>query len=124
MYAKSVEDLRIYVKALQLSKEINELIKKIPYNWKIKEASQIKRSSSSVSPNIAEGFGQRFYVKKFLYYLNIALGSSDETQSHLIELYNKKHLKKAEFDHYFFHYKKLSVQILNFINDRRNKLKI
>jgi len=121
MYAKCLEDLNIYTKALKLSKEIGELIKKIPFYWKLKEVDQIKRSSSSVSANIAEGFGQRFYPKKFVYYLNIALGSSDETQNHLKELINKNHIRQSVFDHYSFHCKKLSVQILNLINYQREK---
>ena len=90
MFAKRIEELRIYIIALLLANEIHCLVEKIPNWWRIKDAKQIKSSSSSVPSNIAEGFGQRFYPKKFLHYLNIAKGSSDETQNHLRLLFGKK----------------------------------
>lgn len=116
MYAKTIEDLVIYKISLQLSKEIHVLTEQIPYHWKAKDVKQIRRSSSSVPSNIAEGFGQRFYTKKFLYYLNIAKGSSDETQTHLRHLANKNHISEEQKDHYLRRYKNLSVRILNLMN--------
>lgn len=83
MFANRIEDLVIHQIALDLAKEIHELTGEIPHYWTNQDVKQIRRSSSSTASNIAEGFGQRFYVKKFLYYLNIAKGSSDETQNHL-----------------------------------------
>lgn len=92
MLVERLEDLLIHQIALQLAKEVHELVGAIPFNWKIKEVDDIKRSSSSVPSNISEGFSQRFYTKKFLLYLYIALGSSDETQDHLKKLYNNGHI--------------------------------
>lgn len=116
MYAKTIEDLVIYQISLQLSTEIAGLVKVIPNNWRIKETDQILRSSSSVHSNITEGFSQRFYIKKFLHYLNIALGSSDETQNHIKKLRNDSHIKMDVANYYLNRYKNLSVKILNFIN--------
>jgi len=108
-------DLRIYQTAAKLAVDIEKLINQTPYNWRIKEFDQIKRSSSSVPPNIAEGFAKRIYYKEFIRYLNIALGSSDETQSHLIVLYEKKYINKNDLDYYLNQYKNLSIKILNMI---------
>lgn len=121
MYAKCVEDLLIYKIALELSKEIEELVNKVPQNRKVIEVGQIKRSSSSVPSNISEGFSNRYYPKKLLYYLNIALGSSDESKTHLSALFNKKNISKPEYNEYFRRYKNLSVRILNFINYLRKR---
>ena len=114
-------DLRIYNISLQLAKEMYQLANKIPFNWKIEEVSQIKRSSSSVPSNIAEGFGRRFYPRDYLRFLNYALASSDETQTHLIKLHNNKHIADADFTHYFRAYKDLSIRILNYINYKKQK---
>ena len=121
MFAKTVEELDIYRIALQLAKEIDKLVKQIPYYWNIEECGQILRSSSSVPSNIAEGFAQRFYPKKFIYFLNIAIGSSDESQTHMEKLRNNGHVEIKIADDYIKRYKNLSVRILNFINYLKKK---
>lgn len=121
MLINKVEDLVIYIIALDLSSKINELVDSIPYNWNIKEVDQIKRSSSSAPSNIVEGFGQRFYVKKFIHYLYIAVGSSDETQSHLRKLKIDNHIDSNKADSYLRQYKNLSVRIVNLITYLRKK---
>lgn len=109
-------DLRIYQLAIKLSIEIEELVHQIPFYWDIEEVRQIKRSSSSSPSNIAEGFAKRIYPKEFIRYLNITLGSSDETQNHLISLYNKRHIKIEKYEYYLNQYKNLSIKTLNCIN--------
>jgi four helix bundle protein len=44
---------------------------------------QIRASSGSAAPNIAEGFG-RFGAREFARYLRIAVASLDETSTHLV----------------------------------------
>ena len=122
MFAKIVEELIIYQIALELAKEINKLIKQIPHHWDIEECKQILRSSSSISSNIEEGFPQRFYPKKFISYLNIAIGSSDESKGHMKKLMNNGHVEPEIADVYIKKYKTLSVKIINFNNHLRKKL--
>ncbi len=121
MLVSRIEDLVIYKIALDLATEIADLIKRIPYNWSIVEADQILRCSSSVHSNIAEGFSHRFYLKQFIRYLNIALGSSDEAQNHLQKLRNSNHINIEVADSYIKRYKNLSVRILNLINYLRKR---
>ncbi len=120
MYAKCVEELLIYQIAVQLSVEIYELTD-IPFSWKIPEINQIKRSSSSISSNITEGFSQRFHPKKFVHFLYIAMGSSDETQNHLEKLYKKGIIDEEKAKYYISQYKNLSVKLVNFITYLRTK---
>jgi four helix bundle protein len=123
MLVRYAEDLKIYQVALQLAKEIHELVSKIPHNWQVEEVDDILRSSSSVPSNIEEGFSHRFYPKQFLRYLYIAMGSSDETKGHLRKLFMKNHINKNNSDFYINQYKNLSIKIVNFINYlRKNRL--
>ena len=112
-------DLKIYQISTKLSKEVDGLVDKISNNWKIKEVNQIKRSSSSVAPNIAEGYAKQVYPKEYIRYLNIALGSSDETQSHICSLYNKGYISESDYEYFKRQYKNLSVRILNLIKKIR-----
>lgn len=121
MYAKTVRELLIYQIAIQLATEIESLIKSLPNYWRVKESDQILRSSSSVSANIAEGFSQRFYPKKYIHYLNISLGSSDESQDHLRKLRNKGYLDADVADAYIKRYKSLSIKILKMIKHQETR---
>ena len=121
MYAKNAEELVIYKIALQLAKEIDQLVKQIPHYWNIEECGQILRSSSSVPSNIQEGFAQRFYPKKFILYLNNSIGSSDESKGHMEKLRNNDNVKQEIANNYIKKYKGLSIKILKFINYLRKK---
>ncbi len=54
---------------------------------------QINDSSESVMSNMAEGFG-RGTQAEFITFLGYALGSRDETQSHLCAAYDREYLDK------------------------------
>ena len=124
MFVKLVEDLKIFQDALQLAKEIDELVKRIPHYWNIPECNQILRSSGSAPSNIQEGFAHRFYVMQFIRYLYIAMGSSDECQGHLKKLINNGYLEREIAKDYIQRYKFLAIKILNFINYLKNKSKV
>jgi four helix bundle protein len=117
----NITDLKIYNIAIELERDIFQLVNKISNRWMIDQVKQIERSSASISTNICEGYCKRFYKKDFIRYLFISLGSSDETQHHLRVLYFKKIIDKETYDIYANKYKNLSVRILNLINYLRKK---
>lgn len=57
---------------------------------------QINDSSESVMANMAEGFG-RGTQEEFIIFLGYAIGSLDETQSHLVAAYDREYLDKETF---------------------------
>lgn len=61
---------------------------------------QINDSSESVGANIAEGFG-RGTQGEFIQFLGYALGSLNETQSHLCAAYDREYLDKDRFGELF-----------------------
>ena len=115
------KDLHIYNISVELETKLFRLICDVPFDWKIEQIKQIKRSSSSISANIAEGYGKRYYPKDFIRFLYVALGSSDETQHHLKILYNKECIGDEDFTGLSKRYKNLSVRILNFIKYLKKK---
>ena len=80
---KGYRKLDIYRRAHDLAVRVHEMSMKLPAQERYEEASQIRRSSKSVSAQIVEGHALRKYKKEFLHYLYRALGSSDETREHL-----------------------------------------
>ncbi len=73
-------DLKVYQLAYKLAMEIFEASKKFPSEEKYSLTDQIRRSSRSVTANIAEGFRKRQYPKMFVSKLADADGEATETQ--------------------------------------------
>ena len=80
---KSFREMPVWLKALKLSIEIFDLTIKLPKSEDYGLISQIRRSSNSISANIAEGFGRNSNKDKSHFY-TYARGSVFETQSHII----------------------------------------
>jgi four helix bundle protein len=80
-----LEDLKIWKKSIKLTRAIYKLSSELPSDEKFGLISQIKRSSTSIPSNIAEGAG-RSSNKEFKHFLSIANGSAYELQTQLILL--------------------------------------
>ena len=74
--------LEVYQCAKSLAINVNDCIKKFPTDERFSLSSQLRRSSTSVMFNIAEGFG-RYSVNERVRFLEIANGSLMETSSQL-----------------------------------------
>ena len=81
--AKSFEDLIVWQKSHQLVLEVYKFSEGFPKAEMFGITSQIRRSSSSVAANIAEGF-KKWGIKDKLRYMNISQGSLEETRYFLI----------------------------------------
>jgi four helix bundle protein len=79
MRVKSFEDLTVWQEAHKLTLEVYKLTAKFPGSEKYGIVSQLRRSSSSVPANIAEGFG-RATTRELLRCLQIARGELEETR--------------------------------------------
>ena len=113
--SQTFNELRVYKIAFKLAYEIEELSCELPKSEFFRESDQILRSSKSIVANIAEGFAKRIYPKEFIRYLNIALGSSDETQAHLYLIFSNNLLNEKSYPNLIKDYKNLSVRILNYV---------
>lgn len=78
---RDVEDLRVYKQSLEVLRKVYELVGQLP---RISErlVKQITASAESIPALIAEGFGKRRSPKEFKRFLEMAMGSSDETITH------------------------------------------
>lgn len=98
MSIKSLETLEVWKKAKDFSLRIyREVIPLLPSEEKWNLNQQLRRSSSSVPANIAEGYG-RFYYQEIIRFCYIARGSLEETLSHLVLCFELKYIPKELFD--------------------------
>ncbi|KHJ39069.1 four helix bundle protein [Pedobacter glucosidilyticus] len=80
---QNYKDLRVWVKSHELTLKIYSVTKNFPKEEIYSVTSQIRRASSSIPANIAEGCGKNT-KNDFGKYLNIALGSANETEYFLL----------------------------------------
>ncbi|HEY2981217.1 MAG TPA: four helix bundle protein [Anaerolineales bacterium] len=73
-------DLKVYQLAYSLAMEIFNATKSFPRDERYSLTDQIRRSTRSVTANIAEGFRKRQYPKMFVSKLADADGEATETQ--------------------------------------------
>jgi four helix bundle protein len=93
---KSFQELETWKKAHDLTLAVYSVTRGFPQDERFGLISQLRRSTSSVPANIAEGFGRRS-TKDFIRYLEIASGSLEETRYHLILARDLGYMKPAEF---------------------------
>lgn len=80
---QAVKDLKIWQKSIVLVEECYRVSANLPVEERFGLTSQIRRASTSVPANIAEGFG-RWNSREFLRFLAIASGSLRELETHLV----------------------------------------
>jgi four helix bundle protein len=94
--ARSFTDLQFWQRARQWSKDIWQLTQNHPFARDQRLVVQINDLSESVMANMAEGFG-RGTQEEFITFLGYAIGSLDETQSHLCAAYDRSYVDKETF---------------------------
>src|SRR5262245_2045069 len=93
-------DLLSWQRARAWSKAIFEHTERRPFAKDERLVVQINDSSESVMSNIAEGFG-RGTQGEFVTFLGYAIGSLNETQSHLCAAYDRRYLDRDAFGQLF-----------------------
>lgn len=81
--ATGLENLKIYALAAELELRVFELTKKFPSDEKYRSVDQLRRSSSSVTNNIAESYNRRSIKEKERILHDIVKGEAEETKRNL-----------------------------------------
>jgi len=107
-------DLEIWKRSRAWSKAIFFDTKERPFAQDRRLVEQVNDSSESVASNIAEGFG-RGTQGEFVTFLGYAIGSLNETQSHLCAAYDREYLGKHRFGQLFQEGTEIRKMIVGFI---------
>jgi four helix bundle protein len=90
-------ELRIWQKASELAVNVYEITKRFPKDERYVMVPQLRRSSTSVTANIAEGKG-RGTARDFRHFLMMARGSICETMSFISLAKNLGYINVKEAD--------------------------
>lgn len=97
MEIKIFENLEVYRKLFQLHLEVNTLTLTFPKFEMYELGSQLRRSSNSITANLAEGWNNR-HVKIYLEGINRAFGELRETTHHLSVAFKRGYLDSNAFE--------------------------
>jgi four helix bundle protein len=92
----SFEDLLVWKKYHELVLKIYHITSAFPDIETFGLTSQIRKSSSSITANIAEGFGRYHHKDKIRFYIH-ARGSSTESLNHLILARDLHYISEAQY---------------------------
>ena len=93
----SFRELNVYIEARNLVVRVYALLKKFPEEERFAMCSQLRRSSVSVTSNIAEGIS-RTSSKDQVHFLNIAFGSLMETDCQFEIARDLNYISSEEYD--------------------------
>ena len=95
---KSVKDLDVYNLAMSSAMLVFDISKRFPKEETYSLTDQIRRSSRSVSANLAEAWSKRQYPAVFLNKLTDCCAETAETQTWLEFALKCKYLENADFE--------------------------
>jgi four helix bundle protein len=94
---KSFTELTVWKRAHELALTVYRLTASFPRSELFGVVSQLRRASTSVAANIAEGFGRRT-TRELLRSLQIAAGEMEETRYFLILSRDLGYIQAPEFE--------------------------
>ncbi|MFH1798141.1 MAG: four helix bundle protein [Candidatus Omnitrophota bacterium] len=97
MKVTTFRELKVWQKAHELVLEVYKITKNFPKEERFGLVSQIRRSASSIATNIVEG-NKRKSRKEYLYFLNIADSSLEETKYHILLSKDLGYIDDKEFN--------------------------
>ena len=94
---RGFEDLECYRLALVVLKQAYGLAKRLPTEERYSLAAQMRRSATSVTLNIAEGYGRYHYLDSLRFFY-IARGSLMETLSAIVSCQAVGYIEQTQLD--------------------------
>jgi four helix bundle protein len=80
MTIRTYHDLDVFRESYSPALDVSRLCKRLPPVEQFELARQLRRAARSIPANIVEGWGKRASTPEFKRYLQIAIGSCDETR--------------------------------------------
>ena len=112
----SFKDLIVYQKAYLLAMQIFDLSKSYPKEERYSLTDQIRRSSRSVTSNIAEAWAKRIYTKFFVNKLSDSLGEEFETEGWLDYSLDCNYIKKETHSLLIAEYDQVRKMLISMMN--------
>lgn len=111
----SHKELRVYQLSFEIGMEIFHITKTFPKEERYSLTDQIRRSSRSVSGNLAEAWRKRRYEKAFVAKLSDVEAEAAETQVWLDYAFECKYLTKEDHERIIDNYEHIIAMVVKMI---------
>ena len=111
------KELIVYQKAFKLAMEIFEISKTFPKEEKYSLTDQIRRSSRSISTNIAEAWAKKIYIKHFVSELSDSLGEEYETEVWLEYSLRCNYIDQETYQKFNIGYDEVRKMLISMMNN-------
>lgn len=118
---RSVGEIPVFKAAHSLTLEIYKITSLFPKDEIFGLISQLRRSSSSIPANIAEGCGRKS-TKELLQFIYVARGSYSEVHYHLLLARDLKFISDATYDSLKEKYDSIGKQLNGWIRSLKQKI--
>jgi four helix bundle protein len=115
---QNYRELKVWEKAHSFTLNVYEVTKLFPKEELYSLTNQLRRSASSIPANIAEGC-RKNSQQEFAHFLNIALGSANESEYFLILSKDLKYLVEESFQVLFKNINEVKGMLISLINKVR-----
>lgn len=116
---QNYKDLKVWEKAHSFTLKVYEYTRAYPKEELYALTTQLRRSASSIPANIAEGCGKHS-KQEFAHFLNIALGSANESEYFLILSKDLTYLNEQNFSTLFNIVNEVKGMLIALINKVRS----
>jgi len=110
-------DLIVYQKAYKLGMQVFDITKSFPKEEKYSLTDQIRRSSRSITVNIAEAWAKKIYPKHFVSKLTDSLAEEYETEGWLDYSKDCKYIDEGTYSKLICDYDEVRKMLLSMINN-------
>ena len=115
---QNYKDLKVWEKSHQFTLSVYETTQSFPKEEIYSLTNQLRRAASSIPANIAEGCGKNSQLE-FAHFLNIALGSSNETEYYLILTKDLKYITEEVYQDLFAKINEIKAMLIALITKVR-----
>ncbi len=112
------KELKVWEKAHKFTLSVYEASKVFPKDELYSLTNQLRRAASSIPANIAEGSGKNTQAE-FAHFLNIALGSANESEYFLILSKDLNYLNQNKFSELYNDINEIKAMLISLINKVR-----
>ncbi|MBY0244607.1 MAG: four helix bundle protein [Sphingobacteriaceae bacterium] len=120
---QNFKELKVWSKAHEVTLSVYKVSASFPREEIYSLTNQLRRACSSVAANIAEGCGKNTQAD-FARYLNISLGSANETEYFLILSKDLNYLSEDQFVALSNQINEVKAMLINLITKVRNTINV
>lgn len=121
MTIRTYRDLEVFRESYAAALDVSKLVKRFPTHEQAELARQLRRAARSIPANIVEGWAKRLSVPEFKRYLQVAIGSCDETKLWLEMSKDEGYIATADFKSQSDRYNRIGAMLASLWRNWQNR---